>query len=125
MICPECDTVLLEEVYDGMKLLVCSRCQGIWLTRPKLEALLRRSAAPINYDRNIAQDHREHDDHDTRREHDDNEHDHRRNDGYYRHDDQRREVYHEHDGRHNERNPRRRGSWLTNILEGIGGGGED
>ncbi len=114
MQCPVCDERMREIERSGVMVDICPSCKGIWLDRGELEKLIEisRGEVPANdapatrpqdaYPRE-PRDHR-HDDHD--------DHDH----GHDRpHDDDRG---YGHAGSHG----RRRGWWLTDILEGLGGG---
>jgi Zn-finger nucleic acid-binding protein len=48
MICPRCETSVLEEKErDGILVDGCPSCRGVWLDRGELEKLIQRSLAEI------------------------------------------------------------------------------
>jgi len=117
MICPVCGGQLRAVDRSGIEIDICPQCKGVWLDRGELEKLLQREAqmeadpapmAPRVERRDERQYHREHDD--------DDEHG---------HDDRRSRQSSEQEYRgqsgHNPQQ-RRRGSWLGDLLGGIGGG---
>ncbi len=112
MQCPVCDERLREVERSGVMIDICPGCKGVWLDRGELEKLLqladqesrgdlhpprREEAAPREESR--SPHHAEHD---------------RREEGG-RHGDRRER---------DEAPRRRRASWLSDILEGVGGGGD-
>jgi Zn-finger nucleic acid-binding protein len=47
MLCPRCETVLLDEVErHGVVLDLCKKCRGLWLDRGELEKILAAERAP-------------------------------------------------------------------------------
>ena len=109
MNCPVCEERLRSVDRFGVQIDVCPDCKWIWLDRGELEKIIEMAGAPqsAEHGRNaegaVPFRHGEHDDPD---DHED-EADH----GRYREDNLRR-------GRS------RRGSWLTDVLGGLGGGEE-
>lgn len=112
MECPVCGGRLrLTEKY-GVEVDICPACKGLWLERGKLETILIRAAALPSEPAPIAagapptpaassttqqQQHTEHGDHD--------------------HD----ESHRQHDDDHQHGRQRRRGSWIGDLLGGLGG----
>ncbi len=111
MECPVCGERLRTVEKYGVEFDICPDCKGIWLDRGKLETIISQAASGAG---DLAQstgatphshapgfphhdgDHDEHDGHDhDHREHDDDDH-----------------RYGQH---------RRRGSWLGDLLGGLGG----
>ncbi|MGE5531939.1 MAG: zf-TFIIB domain-containing protein [Bacteroidota bacterium] len=121
MQCPVCDEKLREVERQGVAIDICPGCKGIWLDRGELEKLiemsrndgaaLRQAPEPSRREEpSVRLPEREYrSDDDGHRGHDD----HRDRDEHYRDDRERQ---------HGSSGNRRRGSWLTDILEGIGGG---
>lgn len=117
MNCPVCDAKLREVNKMNVQVDICPDCKGIWLDRGELEKLLEiaaqggsQSAAPERseprreeYRSEERREYREHDDHDEKRRYE--EHGHNERGGYDSH------------GR-----PRKKESFLTNIMDMFGGG---
>lgn len=117
MNCPVCDERLRPIQRSGIEIDICPGCKGIWLDRGELEKLIalegNESALPAAETRwerprenpprpdDFEHDRHGHDAH--RRNHDD-DHDDRRDGHGYR-----------------PQGPRRRGSWLGDLLGGLGG----
>lgn len=109
MECPVCGERLRTAEKFGIEIEICPDCKGVWLDRGKLEAILSQAASnpaqvageaqplPVQALPYREHHHEQHDHH-----HDDDEH------GEYDHD--RRYGQH-----------RRRGSWLGDLLGGLGG----
>jgi uncharacterized protein len=127
MHCPVCDEKLREVEKSGVSVDICPGCKGIWLDRGELEKLIEMSQSEGNYsDSRESQDRRRqsvddadqprcnhrqdgHSDHDRGDKHDDDHSEKRDKDG---HDTQ---GY----GR-----PKKKGSWLADIIGGFGEGGD-
>ena len=108
MNCPVCGSELREVQKYNISIDICPSCKGVWLDRGELDKIIEAAAygAPSG---------RRDDDHDdvlrdraTFDRHDDDDHDEHRS---YGRD--------EHGQRYGNR--KRRGSWLSNLLEGFGG----
>lgn len=115
MNCPVCDAPLRAIQKYGVEIDICPGCKGVWLDRGELEKIIEMEATGeplpefVNNDRvesrlrstrvPYAEDHR-----DNHHEHDDDEH--RRS----QYDQQGRPIR------------KKRGSWLGDILGGLGGG---
>ena len=48
--CPVCRAPFTEVLSDGILIDVCPRCNGVWLDRGELEALLRSRRRPADAD---------------------------------------------------------------------------
>lgn len=101
MQCPVCDERMKEVERSGVMIDICPGCKGIWLDRGELDKLVSLSEEyeQARFERPAprpdARDHEEY--------------------RHPRHDDRERlkEAF--------RGKPKRRGSWLGEILEGIGG----
>lgn len=113
MNCPVCDAKLRAVEKMGVEVDICPDCKGVWLDRGELEKILematndgpvqqRTPERPVTRVSEFEGDRRGHDDdhRDKDREHD--------------------RGYDQHGGK-----PRKKGSWLTDILGAVGGGGDD
>lgn len=103
MNCPVCDAKLRPVDKHGVEADVCPDCKGIWLDRGELEKIIEAVAggvAPQGQSGRVECEQRDH------RGYDDHEHD--RGHGSERESGDNR--------------PRRRGSWLSDIMESLGGG---
>lgn len=114
MQCPVCDAPLRAIQKYGVEIDICPGCKGVWLDRGELEKIIEQEATggvsqeyaqairiesrPRKVQPRYSEEHRHHDD-----DHDDDKH--------------RRPQY-DQQGRPM---PKRRGSWLGDILGGIGG----
>jgi Zn-finger nucleic acid-binding protein len=113
MKCPVCDEQLREVERQGVQVDICPSCKGVWLDRGELDKILEVAASgDLRSDRASADasprpSERGHDDHDRDREH--------------RDDDDHRNGDHGSIGRREGGGKKRRGSWLGDILGGIGG----
>jgi Zn-finger nucleic acid-binding protein len=117
MICPVCGDKLRAIERSGIEIDICPGCKGIWLDRGELEKLLTvesgLNSQSTNQTDNIRQSqsrrdeqpYRDHDDHDNYNEHGDNN----RNNNSHSSD------------RGSNNNRKRKGSWLGDILGGLGG----
>lgn len=112
MNCPVCDAKLRAVEKHGVEVDICPDCKGVWLDRGELEKLLELASTdgPVQQrapERPVerAQVRDDHDHHDSDRDRDrERERDHAR--GYDQHGSK----------------PRKKGSWLTDILGAVGGG---
>lgn len=93
MNCPVCDAHLRTIEKHGVEVDICPDCKGIWLDRGELEKILNMSAS----NGPSLAPHRE-----ERKEH-----------------EREYELRGDHDNKRG--NHKRRGSWLSDILEGFGG----
>lgn len=114
MQCPVCDTKLRPIERNGVEIDICPGCKGIWLDRGELEKIVQLessgepSLTPVPRTDPRGSHHRDDDDDDHDRERSHDRHDRRDERGY----------------RDGQQRPRR-GSWFSNLLENIGGGGDD
>ena len=110
MNCPVCDAKLRAVEKHGVEVDICPDCKGVWLDRGELEKLIELAATdgpvqqgaperPAERPRVYEDDHKSRDDdhHNRDREHD-------------------RETHDSHGGK-----PRKKGSWLTDVLGSLGG----
>ncbi len=111
MKCPVCDETLREVQKHGVTVDICPGCKGVWLDRGELEKIvelastngpvseMRSEPARPQYapdeSRRPSRDHDDHDDHD-KRDHSDR-------------------------GREQGYGQKKKGSWLGDILGGLGG----
>jgi Zn-finger nucleic acid-binding protein len=110
MNCPVCDERMREVEKYNVRLDICPGCKGVWLDRGELEKLLDFAATdgakpvtrPTDVGPSMAQE----------KSHD-HDHEHRKQE----HDQDRRQA-----GGHGFGERKKRGSWLGDILGGIGGG---
>ncbi|MEI7833695.1 MAG: zf-TFIIB domain-containing protein [bacterium] len=116
MNCPVCDDRMRPVMRNGVEIDICPSCKGIWLDRGELDKLIAMEAngsyeqqRPVEHlssaPRRSHEDHDDHDDHDRKGKYEDRD-SHGRNDS------------HSSSGRPQQR----KGSWLGDILGGIGGG---
>ncbi len=114
MNCPVCDDRMRPVMRNGVEIDICPGCKGVWLDRGELDKLIAMENSG-NYDQqrpaefNNAAPRRDHDDHDRRDKHDSH-------DSHSSHDNR----YDSRSGSGNQQ--KRKGSWLGDILGGIGGG---
>ncbi len=129
MICPVCGDKLRAIERSGVEVDICPGCKGIWLDRGELDKLISlesgasenssrqndviRQPEQLQQTRRVEQPYREHHDHD-----DDDDHD-NHNRRYESHDSDKR--YSSHDSDRNGYQKKRKGSWLGDILGGLGG----
>jgi Zn-finger nucleic acid-binding protein len=121
MQCPVCDEKMKEVERQGVGIDICPGCKGIWLDRGELEKLIEMSRNDGAGAREVEEPLRREDPSLRLPEREYRSHD----DGHHGHDDhQKRGDYYrdDRDRGHGSSGSRRRGSWLTDILEGIGGG---
>jgi Zn-finger nucleic acid-binding protein len=108
MQCPVCDTPLRVIERSGIEIDICPGCKGIWLDRGELEKILAmeggQAPLPSRPDDRRLDDRRAHDGHDQDRDH-----------GYDRDHDRG------HDRGYGGHGRQRRGSWLGDLLGGLGG----
>ncbi len=121
MICPVCGDKLRTIDRSGIEIDICPSCKGIWLDRGELDKLLdietkstevpiRQNVVsdqpePMQQSRRIEKPYHDHDDHDDYDEH-----------------DRKNQKYDSHSSDHGINNNRKKkGSWLGDILGGIGG----
>ena len=106
MNCPVCDGRLRAVQKYGVEVDICPDCKGVWLDRGEIDKIIEMasSAEPARSD-TIEQDsmHRVHSNSDHRHE----EYDDRRG--------------HRNDTEKKISQPRRRGSWISDIFESFGG----
>lgn len=132
MQCPVCDESLREIERHGVAIDICPGCKGVWLDRGELDKIIAMSRAeeaeaPAAISAGAARDRLpqapapRHAEPPRARHHDDDDEDH----------DHGRREHHGHDeGGHyppqgdgrGQYQSRRRGSWLTDVLESLGGG---
>lgn len=107
MQCPVCDDKMKEVERSGVMLDICPGCKGIWLDRGELDKLvsLSEEAEQSRFERPASRP----DDRDRRSDGDREEHRHPRHEDRDRLKDSFRPQH------------KRKGSWLGDILEGIGG----
>jgi len=112
MNCPVCDEKLREVERHGVQVDVCPSCKGVWLDRGELDKILDVAASDgMRSDSASAEVasarpfERGRDDHDHEHQDDNNHHD----------------GDHGSIGRREGGGQKRRGSWLGDILGGIGG----
>ena len=110
MKCPVCDSKMKAVEKRGVEVDICPDCKGVWLDRGELDKLIELAAtdgtAPLQSQERPVE---------TRRNHQDHQRD---------HDDYHGDKDHDRDSRgHDSRSgsPRRKGSWLGDILGGFGG----
>lgn len=116
MKCPVCDARLREVNRRGVEIDICPECKGVWLERGELEKLLDVAAEEEEYigDRDARARGRDDDDKRPRIRDDDDERErHRRHEEEWR---QRPEAY---------RTQKKKSSWLSQVLESVGGEGND
>lgn len=101
MQCPVCDDRMKEVERQGVMLDICPSCKGVWLDRGELDKLIALSETPERSD-----DYQRPERPVERRERPDEHYEDRR------HHEDRDRYRHGH---------KRRGSWLGDILESIGG----
>jgi uncharacterized protein len=135
MKCPVCNNDLVEVTRSGVAIDVCRTCRGIWLDRGELEKLIAleidavpeaaNSTQSCRDEQPVPERARNYDHHDHDHDDDDHEHGHERDHGHDYDRGERRFPDERPSGGHNApRTQHRRGSWIANILEGIGGGGD-
>lgn len=124
MQCPVCDEKMREVERMGVEVDICPGCKGVWLDRGELEKLIEFSRsngpvsdvaapAPQSQPRRVEPQPQYREERPRYRDHDDdNDHGH----------GQQHRVDDERSGGHSSRRSRQHGSWLTDLLEGIGGG---
>jgi len=101
MNCPVCDAKLRTVEKNAVEVDICPDCKGIWLDRGELEKIVEMAAgsAPARDEQRVGSEDRVSED---------------------RHEKPHDEEHPEH-GSKGEK-PRRKGSWLTGIVESFGGG---
>lgn len=118
MICPVCGGQLRAVDRSGIEIDICPQCKGVWLDSGELEKLLQREAQLEADPAPMAPRIERHDERQYHREHDDDDDEHGHDDRRYR---QSSEQEYRGQSGHNPQQ-RRRGSWLGDLLGGIGGG---
>lgn len=123
MNCPVCDAKLREVNKMGVDVDICPDCKGVWLDRGELEKLLELAVnngqAPIQQAPSAQPSRQEyrHDEHGEYRERESHDHDHDHDhDRYEKRRDERGNEIDPRTGR-----PRKRESFLTNIMDMFGG----
>lgn len=102
MNCPVCEERMREIQKCGVNIDICPSCKGVWLDKGELEKLIELSATDAlestvsHMDSKPTEHYENHSSHD----HGNREYDHK----------------------HGYGNHKRRGSWLVDILSGLGGG---
>ena len=113
MNCPVCDAKLRPIEKYGVEVDICPDCKGVWLDRGELDKILEMAAAesptaqPSSDTREASRSPRDEEDHHRDRP---------------QHDDHRE---HGPDLDPRTGKPRRKSSWLSDILGGLGGEGGD
>ena len=117
MKCPVCDESMREIEKHGVNLDICPACKGVWLDRGELEKILEMASSGgpdmdhRRCSRSVEQPYS------SRNEHREHENEHRGSDDHDDHDSHGpRGDYERGQG---ER--KKRGSWLGDILGGLGG----
>ncbi|RLT37389.1 MAG: cytoplasmic protein [Chloroflexi bacterium] len=107
MKCPVCDARLREVTRRGVEIDICPECKGVWLERGELEKLIEVAAEEEDYVGERSGRPRDRDDDDDERER------HRRYEEEWR---RKPEAY---------RTQKKKSSWLSQVLESVGGEGND
>ena len=111
MQCPVCDERMKTIIRAEVEIDICPACKGIWLERGELDKLLEQEGGQST----PAADRARKPEHTRESEHHDHDHDHDQG-----HGSEERRVESERGAQ-----PKRKGSWLGDILGGLGEGGGD
>lgn len=77
MICPRCNTVLIQSVMQEVAIDHCPNCRGVWLDRGELEKIIERSNSyGSQFSGNTGNYY--HNEHGYKKHHDDHDDDHHR-----------------------------------------------
>lgn len=118
MKCPVCDARLREVTRRGVEVDICPECKGVWLERGELEKLVELAAEEEDYvgDRGARARVRDDDKPGRSRDNDDDDDEGERHRRYEEEWRRKPEAY---------RTQKTKSSWLSQVLESVGGEGND